>query len=307
MKWTASNMPDLAGKTALVTGANSGLGYYTCLELARKGAHVILAARNKEKGHAAVEKIRSELPNASLQFMKLDLANIETIKYFAGSLKEEYDKLDILVNNAGVMAIPLLRTAQGFEMQFGTNHLGHFALTALLFSFMESTPGSRIVTVSSLMHKIGKINFDDLNWEKSYSKWPAYGQSKLANLLFTLELDRRIKESGKQVKAMTSHPGYASTNLQTRGGEMEGSKMNVLMNKLMNKLMAQPAWKGALPSLYAATCEKAGSGKFYGPSGLGAVRGYPREEKINPKFTDPEIAKRLWEESEKMVGFKFVV
>ena len=307
MKWKASDIPDLSGKFTLVTGANSGLGYYTCLELARKGAYVILAARNKDRGNAALEKIRSIVPTAELQFMKLDLANIESVKHFADAFIEEYEKLDILVNNAGVMAIPLRRTTQGFEMQFGTNHLGHFALTSLLFKFIDKTPGARIVNVSSLMHKFGKIHFDDLNWEKSYSKWDAYSQSKLANLLFTLELDRRIRHAGAQTRVMASHPGFASTNLQIRGGEMEGSSMNIRMNKILNKIIAQPAWKGALPSLYAATCERAESGKYYGPSGLGSLRGYPREEKINPKLTNPEEAKRLWEESERLTGIKFTV
>jgi NAD(P)-dependent dehydrogenase (short-subunit alcohol dehydrogenase family) len=307
MKWKASDMPDLTGKIALVTGGNSGLGFFTCLELARKGAHVVLAARNKERGLDALEKIKLKIPSADLQFMKLDLANIESIKHFADSFIEEYEKLDILINNAGVMALPLRRTAQGFEMQFGTNHLGHFALTSLLFDFIERTPGSRIVNVSSLMHKRGKINFDDLNWEKSYSKWDAYSQSKLSNLLFSLELNRRLRSAGKQTSVMTSHPGYASTKLQIRGGEMEGSKMTVRANNLMNALIAQPAWKGALPSLYAATCEKAISGKLYGPSGLGSIRGYPREEKINPKLTNPEVAKRLWEESERLIGMRFGV
>jgi NAD(P)-dependent dehydrogenase (short-subunit alcohol dehydrogenase family) len=307
MKWKASDIPDLAGKIAMVTGANSGLGYYTCLELARKGAHVVLVARNKEKGNAAMEKIKLAIPNADLQFMKLDLANIESVKHFADAFMEEYDKLDILINNAGVMAIPLLRTTQGFEMQFGTNHLGHFALTALMIDFIEKTPGARIVNVSSLMHKFGKIHFDDLNWEKSYSKWDAYSQSKLSNLLFSIELHRRLRMAGKGTRVMTSHPGYASTNLQTRGGEMEGSKANILANKFLNTVVAQPAWKGALPSLYAATCPQAESGKFYGPSGLGAVRGYPREEKINPKLTSPDVAKRLWEESERLIGFRFPV
>jgi len=305
MKWTASDIPDLKGKIAVVTGANSGLGYYTCLELARKGAHVVLAARNKEKGFAALERIKLEVPEADLQFMKLDLANLETIKHFADAFIEEYERLDILINNAGVMAIPLRRTAQGFEMQFGTNHLGHFALTALMTDFMELSPRARIVNVSSLMHKFGKINFEDLNSEKSYSKWTAYSQSKLANLLFTVELHNRLRQAGKHTSVMASHPGYAATNLQTRGGEMEGSKANVVVNNIMNAIIAQPAWKGALPSLYAATCPDAESGKFYGPSGLGSVRGYPREEKIDPKLIRPEVAKRLWEESEKLTGIKF--
>jgi NAD(P)-dependent dehydrogenase (short-subunit alcohol dehydrogenase family) len=307
MKWKASDIPDLSGKIALVTGGNSGLGYYTCLELARKGAFVILAARNKDRGNAAVEKIMSIVPSSNLQFMKLDLANIESIKHFADAFIEEYEKLDILINNAGVMALPLRRTLQGFEMQFGTNHLGHFALTALMLNFIDKTPGARIVNVSSLMHKFGKINFDDLNCEKSYSKWTAYSQSKLANILFTQELSRRLRASGKRTKVMACHPGYASTNLQIRGGEMEGSKMNVSVNNFLNKLVAQPAWKGALPSLYAATCELADSGKFYGPSGLGSVRGYPREEKVNPKLTSPEVAIRLWEESERLIGMRFRV
>jgi len=307
MKWKTSNIPDLKGKIALVTGANSGLGFYTSLELARKGALVIMAARNKERGNTAVEKIRSEIPTAELQFMKLDLANLELVKYFADSFIEEFERLDIMVNNAGVMALPLMRTIQGFEMQFGTNHLGHFALTALMINHIEKTPGARIVNVSSTAHKFGKINFDDLNSERSYSKWAAYGQSKLANMLFTYELNRRMRLAGKQTKVMASHPGYADTNLQIRGGEMEGSKANVWVNNLMNKIFAQPAWKGALPSLYAATCDLAESGKYYGPSGFGSMRGYPREEKVNPKLINPEVAKRLWEESERLTGVKFVV
>jgi NAD(P)-dependent dehydrogenase (short-subunit alcohol dehydrogenase family) len=307
MKWRPSDIPDLKGKIALVTGANSGLGYYTSLELARKGAHVVVAARNKEKGNAAVERIRSEVPEADLQFMKLDLANIELVKYFADAFIEEYERIDIMINNAGVMAIPLMRTVQGFEMQFGTNHLGHFALTALMLRFIEQTPGARIVNVTSLMHKYGKFDFDDLNWQKSYNKWAAYSQSKLSNLYFTLELDRRLRAAGMKTAVMAAHPGYAATNLQTKGGELEGSKMNVFFNNLANKVVAQPAWKGALPSLYAATSDKAESGKLYGPNGLGATRGYPTEEKINPKFLDPSVWKQLWEESERLTGIKFLL
>ncbi len=307
MKWTASDIPDLKGKIAIVTGANSGLGYYTCLELARKGAHVVLAARNKERGKAAVEKILKEIPGADLQFMKLDLANIESVKYFADAFLEEYEKLDILVNNAGLMAIPLQRTEQGFEMQFGTNHLGHFALTALLIDFINKTPGSRIINVSSLMHKYGKINFDDLNSEKSYKKWRAYSQSKLANILFTLELHKRLRLAAKQTQVMAVHPGYAATNLQYRGPELEGSRMRLIYNQLLNKIIAQSAAMGALPSLFAATCEQAVSGKYYGPSGLNSLRGYPREEAINPKYINPDVAKRLWEESERLAGIKFLL
>lgn len=307
MNWTATDIPDLSGKIAVVTGGNSGLGFYTCLELARKGAKVIIAGRSEERGNAALAKIKSEIPTADLQFMQLDLANIESVRHFVSSFLDSHKKLDILVNNAGVMAIPLRRTEQGFEMQFGTNHLGHFALTSLLFNCIANTPGARIVNVSSLMHKFGKINFEDLNSENSYSKWRAYSQSKLSNILFSLELDRRIRLSGIETKVMAVHPGYASTNLQTRGGEMEGSKMNVWMNIFLNKILAQPAWKGALPSLYAASCEKAGSGKFYGPSDFGSVRGYPVEEKLNPKLTSPDVAKRLWEESERLTGIAFGV
>lgn len=307
MKWNASDIPDLKGKIAVVTGANSGIGYYTCLELARKGAHVVLAARNKERGRAAEERILSEVPNADLQFMKLDLSNIETVKYFADAFIEEYEKLDILINNAGVMAIPLKRTAQGFEMQFGTNHLGHFALTGLLLDFIDRTPGARIVNVSSTMYKRGTINFEDPNWDKSYKKWAAYSQSKLANILFTLELHKRLRLAGRKTLVMAAHPGYAATNLQTTGPDMEGAKMRRFYYTLMNRIFAQTASQGALPSLYAATSEKAESGKYYGPSGMGHLRGYPQEEAINSSLVNPDVARRLWEESEKLLGIKFKV
>lgn len=307
MNWTAIDIPDLSGKVAIVTGGNSGLGFYTCLELARKGAKVIIAGRSEEKGNTALSTIKVEVPAADIQFMQLDLADIGSIRHFVKSFLGSHTKLDILINNAGVMALPLCRTVQGFEMQFGTNHLGHFALTALLFKCIASTKDARIVNVSSLMHKFGKINFEDLNSEKSYSKWGAYSQAKLSNILFSLELDRRIRLSGIGTKVMAVHPGYAATNLQTRGGEMEGSKMNVWMNIFLNKILAQPAWQGALPSLYAASCELAESGKYYGPSGFGSVRGCPREENLNPKLISPDVAKRLWEESERLTGISFGV
>lgn len=307
MKWTASDIPDLKGKIAIVTGANSGLGYQESLALARKGAMVILAVRSREKGQAASDLIRSEVPGAELVVMKLDLANIESIKHFADSFLEEFERLDILINNAGLMAVPLQRTTQGFEMQFGTNHLGHFVLTALLIDLINQTPASRIINVSSMLYKYGKINFNDLNWDKSYSRWTAYGVSKLANLLFTIELDRRLRLAAKQTLVAASHPGYSSTNLQTKGAEMEGAKFKKSVMKFSNILLGQSASMGALPTLYAATAAAVESSGFYGPDGLGGIHGYPKEVKTDPRLVDPMVALKLWEASEKMTGVQFVI
>lgn len=307
MKWTASDIPDLKGKIAIVTGANSGLGYHESLALASKGAMVILAVRNRDKGQLAFDRIKSEVPDAELVVMKLDLANIESIKHFADSYLEEFERLDILINNAGLMAVPLSRTTQGFEMQFGTNHLGHFVLTALLIDKIGRTPASRIINVSSLLYKSGKINFNDLNWDQSYSKWAAYGVSKLSNLLFTIELDRRLSLAGKQTIAASAHPGWSSTNLQTKGAELEGTKLKSSLMNFSNILFAQSASMGALPILYAATAAAVESSGFYGPDGLGGLRGYPTEVKTDPRFVDPRIALKLWEASEKMTGIHFVI
>ena len=307
MKWGLNDIPDLKGKVAMVTGANSGLGYQSCLALAKRGAMVILAVRSREKGKVAAGLIKAEASGSDLIVMKVDLANIESIKHFADSFLEEFKRLDILINNAGVMAIPLRRTVQDFEMQFGVNHLGHFALTGLLIDVLNRTRDSRIVNVSSSIYRIGKINFDDLNWDKSYSKWKAYGQSKLANILFTIELDRRLKLAGKKTFVAAVHPGWAATNLQTRGPEMENAIMKKFLVNSGNKLFAQKASSGALTTLYAATSPDAVSSHFYGPGGLFTMHGNPTEEKIDSGKVNPSDAQKLWNASEQLTGIKFVI
>ena len=305
MKWTSDNIEHLDGKIIIVTGANSGLGYYTTLELAKKGATVVMACRNVLKAESAANSIKAEVKNAQLDIRKLDLADLESVNSFAANFMKDYTKLDVLINNAGLMAIPESRTKQGFEMQFGTNHLGHFALTLQLAEVFTQTKNSRIVTISSLVHKMGEINFTDLNWNSSYKKWAAYGQSKLANLMFAIELNRRLKDKGHPTISLAAHPGYADTNLQTKGAVIEGSGFKKAIYSFANVLLAQPAAMGALPGLYAATAPDAKGGKYYGPEKLGGLWGYPREEKINETKVDPEVARKLWDVSEKMTGIKF--
>ena len=216
-KWTTKDIPDQSGKIAIVTGANSGIGFEAAKALAAKGAHVVMACRNMEKGEKAVDDIRAATPAAQLALKQLDLADLGSVRTFAADYQAQHSQLHMLINNAGVMALPYRTTEDGFEMQFGTNHLGHFALTGLLLPTLFATPGSRIVTVSSMAHQMGTIQFDDLGWEKSYSKWRAYGMSKLANLLFTYELQRKLTAAGADTIAVAVHPGYSATNLQTAG------------------------------------------------------------------------------------------
>jgi len=305
MNWTAKNIPDLTGKKIIVTGANSGLGYYTSLELARKNAMVIMACRNTDKAKKAESEIRQEVPEAKTEIRELDLADLQSVKAFADLYAKEFNQLDVLINNAGLMAIPESKTRQGFEMQFGTNHLGHFALTGKLFSLLKKTNGSRVVTLSSLMYKRGKINFDDLNLEHKYDKWKAYGQSKLANLMFALELDRRIKKNGLNVISIGAHPGYSSTNLQIKGPEMTGSGIMAFFMKIVNALFAQSPQKGVLPQLYAAAADGLSGGEYIGPGGTGNIRGFPEKEKINWNKVDMDVAKKLWEVSEELTGVPF--
>ncbi len=257
-KWTAADLPSQAGRTIVVTGANSGIGLVTARELARSGARVVLAVRNVAKGEVAAAQI-----GHSAEVRPLDLASLASVRAFADAWE---GPLDVLINNAGVMAVPESRTADGFEMQFGTNHLGHFALTGLLLHRI----GSRVVTVSSGAHRMGKIHLDDLNWEGKYQRWPAYGQSKLANLLFTFELQRRLAASGSPVRALAAHPGYASTNLQFHTASVQDKIMGVA-----NRLLAQSADMGALPTLFAATQDVPGA-SYVGPDGIGEQRGHPK-------------------------------
>jgi NAD(P)-dependent dehydrogenase (short-subunit alcohol dehydrogenase family) len=267
-KWTPSQIPSQAGKLAIVTGANSGIGYHTALELARAGATVVLACRNLQKAEDAKAKILAAVPQAKLEIAKLDMADLNSIKAFAESFVAGGRKLDMLINNAGVMALPQRTpTAQGFEMQFGTNHLGHFALTGELMPALLKTPGSRVVTVASIAHKGGRMQYEDPNWEKSYDPRKAYQQSKLANLLFGLELDRRLKRAGADVSSIIAHPGISTTNIITNG---MGSNLKTKFMNLTFSMLAQSEARGAWPTLYAATSPDAKSGHYYGPDGFAA-------------------------------------
>jgi NAD(P)-dependent dehydrogenase (short-subunit alcohol dehydrogenase family) len=302
-KWTARDIPDQTGRLAVVTGANSGLGLITAMELARAGATVVLACRDATRGADAVARIRAEAPDAAVEVRRLDLADLGSVREFAGSLSADRDGLDVLVNNAGVMALPRRTTADGFEAQFGTNHLGHFALTGRLLPLLAKRPGSRVVTVSSGMHRIGRMNFTDLQGERRYRKWLAYGQAKLANLLFAFELDRRLGEAGP--RSYAAHPGFAATNLQTAGPRMQGSVLLERGAELLNKLLAQDVRMGALPSLYAATAPGLPGGSFVGPDGFQEQRGHPTVVRAKKAAYDQDDARRLWEVSEDLTGVRY--
>ncbi len=300
-KWTAESIPDQSGRTAVVTGANSGLGLITARELARAGAHVVLACRNLEKGEAARAGILALVPGAQLELEELDLSSLDSVRTFAGSFRDGHDGLDLLINNAGVMATPRRQTADGFELQFGTNHLGHFALTGLLIDTIEGRTDGRVVTLSSTAHRTGRIAFGDLGGEKHYFRWRAYGQSKLANLLFALELDRRLRAAGSSVKSLAAHPGYAATNLQHAGPP----GLDSAIMRVTNRLVAQSEEMGALPQLYAATEPGLEGGTYVGPDGFGEQRGHPEPVSPNKAARDQEVARRLWEVSEEMTGVRF--
>ena len=296
--WDAKDIPDQSGRTAVVTGANSGLGLVTARELARAGASVVMACRNLDKGHAAVDEVRAAVPDAQVQLDELDLASLASVRAFADRFKSTHDGLDLLINNAGVMAPPRRRTADGFELQFGTNHLGHFALTNALLEKMEGREDARVVTLSSTVHKMGRINFDNLNGDRHYFRWNAYGQSKLANLLFMLELDRRLRGSGSTVKSLAAHPGYAATNLQSAAAPM----LDRLAMKVSTAVIAQDDEMGALPILFAATQPGLEGGTYVGPDGFQEQRGHPKIVQPSGRARDPETARRLWEVSERMTA-----
>ncbi len=301
-KWTISNIPYQSGKVVVVTGANSGLGLETARALAAKGAQVVMACRNQKKAKQAAQAILAEFPQANLDLISLDLADLASVRAFADNFNRRYQKLDALCNNAGVMAIPYRQTADGFETQFGVNHLGHFALTGLLLDTLKATPGARVVTVSSMAHRLGKIDFDNLNGEKSYRRWSAYGQSKLANLLFTYELQRRFDAAGITVLAMAAHPGWSNTNLQYAGPQMDGSAFMLKANRVANNLFAQSQRMGALPQLYALTASNVAGGAYYGPDGFRGTRGYPTRANSTPRSHNQADAARLWEVSEALTG-----
>ena len=298
--WDAERIPDQTGRIAVVTGANSGLGLVTARELARKGAQVVLACRNLDKGRAALDTCERAVAGAAPELEELDLASLTSVHAFAERFREKHDGLDILVNNAGVMAPPRRRTADGFELQFGTNHLGHFALTGQLLPVMEGRDDARVVTLSSTAHKTGRIAFDNLNGDRRYFRWRAYGQSKLANLLFALELDRRLRAAESTVKSLAAHPGYASTNLQSAAAPL----VDRLVMKLGNAVIAQSDEMGALPTLFAATQPGLEGGMYIGPDGPAEQRGYPKVVQPNKAARDEQTARRLWEVSEELTGVK---
>ncbi|MEM7038512.1 MAG: oxidoreductase [Bacteroidota bacterium] len=304
MKWKLANIPNQEGRTAIVTGANSGLGLECAKALAQSGATVILACRNPQKAAQAQSHIRATQPDADLHFLRLDLSDLASVRQFAADFAARFDQLHILMNNAGIVAPPRRDTADGFEMQLGVNHLGHFALTGLLLPQLLSTPESRTVFVSSLAHRIGRIDFDDLNWEQKYRKWRAYGRSKLANLLTALELDRRLKAAGSSALAMAAHPGWAATKIMLHGNSRELPTWRARLMNVVNKL-AQSAEKGALPQLYAATAPDLEGGCMYGPDGWWGMRGFPQKDRLNPKKADMDVAKTLFDTSEKLTGVHY--
>jgi NAD(P)-dependent dehydrogenase (short-subunit alcohol dehydrogenase family) len=293
--WTTGHMPDLSGKTAIVTGANSGIGYETARLLVGKGATVILACRSPEKGNAALRQITFEHPQAKAELMLLDLSDLASVRRLADAFAHRYDRLDLLINNAGIMATPFRKTVDGFESQFGTNHLGHFALTGLLLDLILRAPRARVVTVSSGGHRFGVIDFDNLNAEKSYNRTRAYAQSKLANLLFTYELQRRFEGAGVDAIAVAAHPGWTATNLQAHWR----------MARLLNPFLAQKPEMGALPTLYAATAPQVQGGEYFGPAGWQELRGYPARVRSSDRSHDRAVAARLWSVSEELTGVRY--
>ena len=287
--FSTADIPNLSGRTAIVTGASSGIGRATAAALAGAGARVVLAVRVRSRGEAAAAAI-----DGVTEVRLLDLANLQSVREFASAWSGE---IDLLINNAGVMATPLTRTADGFELQFGTNHLGHFALTNLLLGHLSG----RVVTVASVAHRSGRIDFDDLGWDgKPYRRWSAYSQSKLANLLFTSELQRRLTEAGSEVIAVAAHPGYVATNLQFHSGH----RAIEIIGRIGNRLFAQPEQDGALPTLYAAVAEVPGN-SYAGPGGRREARGAPKLVGRSQRAEDALVARRLWEVSEQLTGTSF--
>jgi NAD(P)-dependent dehydrogenase (short-subunit alcohol dehydrogenase family) len=297
-RWTAEDIPAQDGRVAIVTGGNSGLGLVTARELARHGASVVLACRSVEKGEAAAAEIEAA-GGTTPRVAQLDLGSLASIRSFAEELSDE--RVDLLVNNAGVMMAPRQTTSDGFELQLGTNHLGHFALTGQLLSALEQSDSGRVVTLSSGEHRGGKLDFDDLQLERSYSPRGSYQRSKLANAVFAVELDRRLRASGSRVISVFAHPGYSATNLQSTGptGVLRA------MLAITNRVLAQSAERGALPILYAATAPGVEGGTYYGPDGIAELRGFPKQVKAIPAAYDAEIGRRLWQASEELTGVRY--
>lgn len=300
-KWTAADIPDQSGRTAIVTGANSGLGYDTAAALAAKGAQVVLAVRNLDKGTEARDRIKAASPNAVITLQELDLSSLDSVRRAAEELRAAHPRIDLLINNAGVMYVPNREpTRDGFEMQFGTNHLGHFALTGLLLDHLLTVDGSRIVTVSSVGHRImARIRFEDPHFETGYNRVQAYGQSKLANLLFTYELQRRLKLKGAPTIAAAAHPGFSDTELMRY--------IPGFVPDFVWKIATQPASMGALSTLRAATDPAVQGGQYYGPDGIGEVKGHPKVVASSEQSHNEDIQRRLWTMSEELTGVTYPI
>jgi len=302
--WTEADIPDQTGRVAVVTGANSGIGWHTARALAQHGAHVVLACRTRAKAEEARDRIAAAGITGELSLVDLDLSSLASVRAAAAEMVAAHDRVDLLVNNAGVMATPRARTADGFELQLGTNHLGHFALTGLLLPLLLATPGSRVVNVSSLAHRMGRIDFDDLQADRRYRAWPAYGQSKLANLLFTYELQRRLAAAeASGTSALAAHPGVSETNLTGSTGGIVGRVAE--LGRPIAKLVLQSAEMGALPTLRAAVDPAARGGEYYGPDGFMEYRGHPVKVDSNAHSKDTAVAARLWDVSVELTGVAY--
>lgn len=303
-KWTTNNMPDLTGKVIIVTGANSGIGFEACKDFARKGAQVVMACRNMQKANDALAELQRAAPNANAEIIELDLASQKSVHAFADAFKAKYDRLDVLVNNAGIMMVPFGVTEDGFERQFGTNHLGHFALTGLLIDLLKATDNSRVVNISSMGHRRGDMNFDNLMYGggQGYSPFASYARSKLANLLFTYELQRRFEQNGMNALAVAAHPGGSKTNL---GNHLTDGLMGRAMMLFANRF-AQSAAMGALPTIRAAVDPATHGGDYYGPGGFMELRGDPVKVKSSSASHHSADQRKLWEVSEQLTGIHYL-
>jgi NAD(P)-dependent dehydrogenase (short-subunit alcohol dehydrogenase family) len=301
-RWTEADVPDQAGRTAVITGANSGIGFEAGRVLAARGARVILACRDLGRAKEAADRIGAAAPGADVGVVRLDLASLASVREAAGELRSACTRIDLVVNNAGVMMPPYTVTADGFELQFGVNHLGHFALTGLLLDRLAGVPAARVVTVSSINHRKGRINFDDLQSRRGYSRDAGYGQSKLANLMFTYELQRRLAAAGKPAIAVAAHPGLSATELPRYL-----SPVSRALFVLVERPFAQSAAMGALPTLRAAADPAVHGGEYYGPAGLGEIRGFPRRVSSSEAARDEAAQKRLWQESERLTGVSYAI
>jgi len=300
--WTVADVPDQQGRTAVVTGANTGIGFEAAAVLAQRGAITVLACRDTGKAERAAARLSAAAPQATVSVVRLDLASLDSVRAAAGQIRASHERLDLLINNAGLMMPPHGTTADGFELQFGTNHLGHFALTGLLLDRMLAVPGSRVVTISSNGHRTGRINFADLQSERRYGRITAYAQSKLANLMFTYELERRLRAAGAETIALAAHPGSAGTELVRH---VPGVLQTVY--SAAGGVFKQSAAMGALPTLRAATDPAARGGEYYGPGGFGQLTGYPVRVSSNSRSHDEPAQRRLWAESERLTGVTFPV